>query len=305
MGVVKLVKKVFRRIRRIFVREAAATAKREAVRYAKVKVAAAVSAAALAAVAGIAALVPENLTGAAAGALSRAPVVSQLVAPSVGDAVVQKSKGRYEATEWSSEEYPLYYRVAGAAVTDHDLQKGQVVYSGWDSLGRTGFVASKVTYKMVEASAGWRQEWPSDGSCDTVSGWGHNGKVTISLPNGRSYSGYMYNRSHLLADSLGGDARKDNIVTGTRTQNVGANSSANPGGMAYAETLARDWLYVHRSGYVYYCATPVYVGDELVPRSVYVDIRTSDGSVNQHVEVFNCAEGYKIDYMTGKFSKVS
>lgn len=88
-------------------------------------------------------------------------------------------------------------------------------------------------------------------------------------------------------------------MTGTRFQNVGED---NQGGMAYAETIARDWLESAPAGsYIYYAATPVYVGDELVPRSVYVDMLSSDGTVNEHVEVFNVSgdDGYSVDYSTG------
>lgn len=46
-------------------------------------------------------------------------------------------------------------------------------------------------------------------------------KYKIEWLNGLSYVGDFWNRSHLIADSLGGDALRVNAVTGTRTQNVG------------------------------------------------------------------------------------
>lgn len=72
-----------------------------------------------------------------------------------------------------------------------------------------------------------------------------------------------------------------------------------PGGMAYTETLARDWLDAHPDGTIVYMATPNYQGDELLPRTVTVDIRTSDGAIDQHVTVYNTADGYGIDYLHG------
>lgn len=211
----------------------------------------------------------------------------------------QDSNSAYVATQWSMDQYPDYYRVAGKAVIDSDVQPGNIEYTGLDSLGRTLRVNGNITYKMVEESKGWREKFDSD--ADKISGWGHNEKVAIDMANGKTYHGYMYNRSHLVADSLGGAAKRVNLVTGTRTQNVGANNGK--GGMAYAETKARDYLNSHHDGTLYYCAIPVYVGDELVPRSVYVEMKSSDGSIDESIEVFNTANGYTINYSDGTFSK--
>lgn len=211
----------------------------------------------------------------------------------------QDANSAYVATQWSMDQYPDYYRVAGKAVIDSDVQPGNIEYTGLDSLGRTLRVNGNITYKMVEESKGWREKFDSD--ADKISGWGHNTKVAIDMANGKTYHGYMYNRSHLVADSLGGAAKRVNLVTGTRTQNVGSNNGK--GGMAYAETKARDYLNAHHDGTLYYCAIPVYVGDELVPRSVYVEMKSSDGSIDESIEVFNTANGYTINYSDGTFSK--
>lgn len=216
------------------------------------------------------------------------------------DTVSGYPQGTYDATTWDENVYPNYVRDAGPAIVDTDVPEGGTIhYGGLDSLGRTQAAVGIITYKMYSDSKGWREKFGSD--ADNISGWGHNAKVAISMPNGKIYNGYMYNRSHLIADSLGGKAERENLVTGTRTQNVGANDGK--GGMAYTETMARDWISSHQDGTIYYKVTPVYVGSELVPRSVYVDIKTSDGSIDKHVEVYNTAKGYTIDYMTGEFSK--
>lgn len=211
----------------------------------------------------------------------------------------QDANSAYVATQWSMDQYPDYYRVASKAVIDSDVQPGNIEYTGLDSLGRTLRVNGNITYKMVEESKGWREKFDSD--ADKISGWGHNEKVAIDMANGKTYHGYMYNRSHLVADSLGGAAKRVNLVTGTRTQNVGSNNGK--GGMAYAETKARDYLNAHHDGTLYYCAIPVYVGDELVPRSVYVEMKSDDGSIDESIEVFNTANGYTINYSDGTFSK--
>lgn len=203
-------------------------------------------------------------------------------------------------TEWDEAASPDYYRVVGSAVCDYAAEEGVATYQGLDSHSRAGAVYAVVTYSMMEAGLARERQDMSDLH---PSGWQQNQQVSIQMPNGTTYNGYFYNRSHLLAKSLGGEETLENIITGTRTQNVGANDqTSTPGGMAYAETKARDWLESHPEGTVYYAATPLYVGDELVARSVVVDIRSSDGSIDEEVEVYNCAKGYVIDYVTGAYA---
>ena len=216
---------------------------------------------------------------------------------SSGAAAGYDTDGVYQPTSWNADAHPEYYRVVGTAnVPANAPAPGEVRYSGLDALGRTQRVEATVTYEMYEAARGHEAHFDKD---DGPSGWGHNAKVTIEVPGGHAYHGYFWNRSHLLADSLGGAAARDNVITGTRMQNVGANDGE--GGMAYEESRVRDWLASHPDGTVFYAATPAYVGDELVPRSVFVDVRTSDGTIDEQVEVYNAAYGYDIDYMTGEF----
>lgn len=212
----------------------------------------------------------------------------------------QSTSSSYAAHKWNYSSAPLYYTVRGKAQTSPSIKKGKTKMSEWDSLGRTQRVVAKVTYKMVEKSAGWRESMPAE--ADEISGWGKQALVSVSLSNGRKYNGYAWNRSHLLADCLGGHAVKRNLVTGTRTQNVGNNTLSNPGGMQYTENLALNYLRANHDGWVYYKATPVYKGSELVCRSVYVDIKSDDGSIDQHVEVYNAMRGVTINYKTGAVS---
>lgn len=201
-------------------------------------------------------------------------------------------------TAWDPKLSPDYYRVAGAAVVDVELAPGEARYEGLDELGRTGRAVALVTPEMARAGSEREREDISDVE---PAGWGHNAQVDIAMPDGSTYHGYLFNRSHLIAKSLGGDDAAHNLVTATRTQNVGDNRGQD-GGMAYTEGLARDWLRDNPDGTVYYSATPVYEGDELLPRSVVVDVRSSDGSLDLEVEVYNAALGYDIDYATGEFS---
>ncbi|MDO5335648.1 MAG: DNA/RNA non-specific endonuclease, partial [Coriobacteriia bacterium] len=235
-----------------------------------------------------------------AGKEDEAPAPSQAKDQGNKASKAGSSSKSYVAHSWSFKKYPLYYKVWGRANTSVSVSEGETILSDPDSLGRTRRVVAKVTYDMVKQSAGWRESMTDE--CNEISGWGHQKKVSVKLSNGRTYRGYAWNRSHLLADCLGGHAGPDNLVTGTRTQNVGNNSQQQPGGMQYTETQALEYLRLHHSGWVYYRATPVYKGDELVCRSVYVDIKSDDGSIDEHVEVFNAMKGCTIDYDTGKIS---
>lgn len=199
---------------------------------------------------------------------------------------------------WDASSAPEYITVVGSAVVRYDVGEGDIVYGGLDGLGRTQYAAGMLTHEVREA-AKERGRQSFDAS-DDPSGWTGGSKASIVTPNGKTYNGAFWNRSHLVADSLGGAAARENLVCGTRMQNVGANDGR--GGMAYTETKARSWLDKHTEGTLYYAATPLYVGDELIPRAVLVDMQSSDGALDEEVIVYNAAKGYAIDYNTGAFS---
>ncbi|MBT1166287.1 DNA/RNA non-specific endonuclease [Bifidobacterium simiarum] len=202
-----------------------------------------------------------------------------------------------DTAAWNPATAPNYYLVSGRAnfsAAGSLPATGTIRYAEPDSLDRSGMAVGVIDRRLMTAGSSRERHMP-----DTITGWPrHNPKVAITMASGRTYHGYLFNKSHLIAKSLGGKDEADNMVTGTRTQNVGDND-ATPGGMAYTETLARNWLKTHSSGTIVYMATPHYQGSELLPRTVTVDIRTSDGSIDQHVIVYNTAQGYDIDYANG------
>ena len=218
-------------------------------------------------------------------------------------AIVPFGQTHQDATElraWSEAEAPNYYVVVGPAHITERPEVGEVRYAESDALGRTGRVVACVDAQLADEGKNRERQNMSDIS---PSGWGHNEKISIELPNGGEYHGYMWNRSHLLAKSLGGLEIKENLVCGTRMQNVGANRKGDKGGMAYPESLARDWLTSNPDGFVYYCATPRYREADLVCQNVVVDVLSSDGSLDCEVVVFNAAKGYEINYSDGSFAK--
>lgn len=201
--------------------------------------------------------------------------------------------------DWDEAAAPNYYEVVGAATFDEELAPGEVVYEPLDALGRARGARACVDYALMETGRNREREAMNNLS---PSGWGDNAEADIELPDGGTYHGYFWNRSHLLAKSLGGEEIIENLVCGTRMQNVGANVDGIEGGMAYAETLARDWLEENPWGSVQYAACPLYKGTELVCRNVVVDVRASDGTIDYEVLVFNAAKGYDIDYATGEYA---
>jgi DNA-entry nuclease len=200
-----------------------------------------------------------------------------------------------------------YYTVTGPAQRTHTPPKaGLVEYCPLDQLRRPTCAYGELTSSQrQQAEAAGRQPI-------TVNppGWAHNRTVTIPALQGvtgsKTYRGFFWNRSHLVADSLGGAATAQNLVTGTRTQNVGSTQADGQyaGGMAFTEAQARKYLTTHNGDAcpLYYAATPVYTGIELIPRTVTVDIQACDRTIDEHVEVANTAAGWTIDYSTGAFT---
>jgi DNA-entry nuclease len=194
-----------------------------------------------------------------------------------------------------------YFTITGPAKVEHeDAKTGEITYCPLDRLDRATCAYGELTKRTYGRS---EKDLPDP------AGWGSNGDVDIPALDGvegsTPYFGWFWNRSHLIADSLGGDPVAENLVTGTRMQNVGSTKihGQYAGGMAHTELIARDYLQSSASDGcpLYYAATPTYHGDELVPRTVAVDIRSCDGSIDQHVEVSNTAASYAIDYSTGSF----
>lgn len=203
--------------------------------------------------------------------------------------------------EWDETTAPNYYLVVGPAHFVLMPSIGTVQYTPLDWLGRAGKASACIN---ADLSAYGTNRERKDMQNVEPSGWGYNEEADIELPTGGVYHGYFWNRSHLLAKSLGGDEVEENLVCGTRMQNVGTNLNGTEGGMAYCEALVRNWLERNPEGYVLYDATPVYQANELVCRNVVVNIYASDGSIDQEVVVFNAAKGYDIDYATGQFAKL-
>lgn len=191
-----------------------------------------------------------------------------------------------------------YYWVNGKAHFTHfsGLKAGDYSFKS-DTQSRSATARAVLTYSEYAASRGSRQGEPLD-----PPSWPENKIVAISYGlTGRTYHGYLYNKSHSIGDSLLGAksyASLYNFTTGTRPQNVGADQN---GGMRYAEESAENYWesYPGTNQVIYYQTTPLYKGNETMPRGSIVDVRSSDKTLNTEIVVINSAEGIHLNYSDG------
>ena len=166
--------------------------------------------------------------------------------------------------------------------TDEELTTQSFeTYSELDSLGRCG-----VAYACIGQDLMPTEDRESISEV-TPSGW-----------NNKEYDfvdgGWLYNRCHLIGFQLTGEnANEKNLITGTRSMNVD--------GMLLFENMTAD--YIKETGnHVMYRVTPVFEGDELVPRGVLMEgksVEDNGEGILFNVFVYNAQVGVEIDYMTG------
>lgn len=197
-----------------------------------------------------------------------------------------------------------YWDNGKAKITGFNGMKDGDYHFSADSQDRSSVAKAVLTYSEYENSKGSRQGEPLDPPA-----WpSTNDKVAIQYGlTGHIYHGYLYNRSHSIADSLlgkGSYSSEYNFTTGTRPQNVGADQN---GGMRYAEETAEDYWSNHPNtkNTISYETTPLYKGDESIPRGSVVDLKSSDDSLNKEIVVINSVEDTKINYNTGIVTSAS
>lgn len=231
-----------------------------------------------------------GISGAASGGGSAAAVPaaaadrSSAAASSAG--FIQAADGRITA-----DNMPAYTGEASVAVnggvpafTQEELARGTFEdYAPLDSLDRCGTAFALVSDETRPANG----EKRGNISAIKPTGW-VQGRYE-DLPDGS-----LYNRSHLIAWSLGAENDNPcNLITGT--------SFMNQGTMQGVET--RILAYIRNTGnHVLVRVTPVFVGDELLARGVqYEALSIEDGGqavcVNEFM--FNVQPGIRLDYATG------
>lgn len=199
-----------------------------------------------------------------------------------------------------SASYSVKLNGGKATFTDQELEKDGtkdywLKFSELDHLGRANQANARLSYAhylTVKSMA--RPRIPND-----PIGWSYQGRSNnqeIYFNNGIVT---LYNRSHLVAWMFSGDAgSKENLVTGTRAMN-------SPG-MQDFETKISDVLY-YRKLHVRYQVTPIYQGNELLPRGVQLmakSVEDKGRACDINVYVFNVQPGYDIDYTTGQGRRI-
>lgn len=193
-----------------------------------------------------------------------------------------------------------YYKTSGASFKVERPLPGEVIYFDLDSLGRPTGVIANINHAILEKE---RQEDKEKIRVNPI-GWRRCKRVNIPSISGRDeedYYGCFYNRSHLLADSLGGLPILENLMTGTRMQNAG---EQNEGGMIFVESIAHKFFRKKTDQSLLYQVIPLYYGDEIIARYVVVDILSSDGAIDEHILIPNSAYGFEINYSTSRWKKI-
>ena len=181
-----------------------------------------------------------------------------------------------------------YYIINGdkpkfSSVDISRAESNTYLYDGLDNMGRARRVLAVVGPNTLEDA--------SDESVSNITptGWKQKSYERIS----GSQSTALYNRSHVLARSLGGENAAENIVTGTNYMNQI--------GMQENEKIVLD--YVRRTGnHVLYRVTPIYKGSNNVCSGVQMEaysIEDSGKGVCFNRYCYNVQPGIKINYYSG------
>lgn len=130
-------------------------------------------------------------------------------------------------------------------------------------------------------------------------GW-HNYKMKYTKEDGSTSKYWTFNRSHLIGYLFSGlNDEPKNIITGTSHLNKGDYNGMdqdNQKSMLYYEMRLNKWLKNHPDYTLDYQVTPIYKGDELIPREVrlaYTGYNDKGQRVDIHLNSGFETEGHK------------
>ena len=149
-------------------------------------------------------------------------------------------------------------------------------YADLDNLNRVSAANAMLNISLMPTAKREPLHW-------NPTGW-HNKRIS---------GGWLYNRSHLIGYQLTGQNNNPkNLMTGTRSLN-------SPEMLAHEMDIAY-YLKQSSSHYIRYRVTPVFRGDELLPRGVQMEAQSiSDNSVHFNVYIFNVQSGVTLNYADG------
>ena len=118
------------------------------------------------------------------------------------------------------------------------------------------------------------------------------------------YFGPLWVKTPMFGTQLGGNFVPNNTITGTEHLNNSGHkgNSYFKNGLQYPEYLATQYLDDQYNAQcpLYYAVTNNYEADELIPRSLTIDIEACDQSISKRMTIYNVETGYDINYNTGE-----
>lgn len=186
----------------------------------------------------------------------------------------------------------VYVNHGRSTLNPHAWQKNQVIYHSLDRLNRTSEGNVAFLEQRNHADTTLRTDQATQ-----PSGWHDN------------YAGNLvYNRGHLIAYSLTADI---NSNTGQYTPTMVGDQN-NPRNL-FTETdfinqevqtmyEAKVRHAIERGEHVIYAVTPIFRGNELVPRGINLQAISTNGRINFNVFLFNVEPGVVINYQNGSYS---
>lgn len=157
-----------------------------------------------------------------------------------------------------------------------------------------------VTYVKLNETSVTRQKGNKQSFDKDPIGWPkENPKVTITHPTLGNYSGWLWNRSHLIADQLGGPSTPENSIPGTRPQNVGGRN--NKGGMRAPEERAYKYVSETKKELLYFVDVIYKNEKDLIPTEVRVTLYNDE--IFETYITHNVANGFDINYETGEVTQ--
>lgn len=159
---------------------------------------------------------------------------------------------------------------------------GQITYCEPDAYNRPTCAYGLLTQANIQAGANYQR---TDITIDPT-GWPSQNPQLLKTP--------------LISPALGGDIQKNNLIPATRIYHKDLDG---------IEQKAKD--YVSNPGNaqcpLYYAITPSYVDDELIPRTVTIDIESCDHVLSERHTIYNVTTFYStaeaINYHTGEIWK--
>lgn len=159
---------------------------------------------------------------------------------------------------------------------------GQITYCEPDAYNRPTCAYGLLTQTNIQAGANYQRT-----------------EITID-PTGWPTQNPQWLKTPLISPALGGDIQKNNLIPATRVYRKNLDE---------IEQKVKDYLSNPGNAQcpLYYAITPSYVDDELIPRTVTVDIESCDHVLSERHTLYNVTVFYStreaINYRTGEIWK--